>query len=121
MKSMKPEHPTRKFFVRFGDICNTFEHKINRMLVASPGLGIVPKLANSLAFEKGIEWFTEIFFFYGTLALLAYYEISRNEAKRIKQIEDIDLLNSETSKFRSAIDVIASEIEEIERHSSVIS
>lgn len=90
---MPPEHSSRKFFVQFGHFCNRFEVKLNRLLLASPGLGLVPKMANSVAFEKGIEWFTEVFFFYGTLACLAYYEISRNEAKRLKLHADIEHLN----------------------------
>ena len=57
---------------------------MNRMLTGLRGLGTVPELHDSVAFEKGIEWFTEIFVFYGTLAVLAIYEMDRTERLRLK-------------------------------------
>ena len=62
---------------------------MNRMLTGMRGLGTVPELHDSVAFEKGIEWFTEIFVFYGTLAVLAIYEMDRTERLRLKQVADI--------------------------------
>jgi len=35
----------------------------------------VKPLDDDIAFSKGVEWFTEVFIFYGILILIASYEI----------------------------------------------
>lgn len=52
---------------------------MNRMLIGSKGLNFIPPLADSLAFDKGVEWFTEVFFFYGLLTIMACYELDKAE------------------------------------------
>jgi hypothetical protein len=67
-----------------------YEIKINRYIVneenklKKPGqvdqqeLKIYIKpLSDEAAFNKGVEYFSEIFFFYGILMLLAVYEIKK--------------------------------------------
>ncbi len=71
-----------RYFVRFGQFSNRFEVKINRKLLRLKGLGHIPPLDEKEAFEKGVEWSTEIFFFYGTITVLAWYELSRQEQVR---------------------------------------
>jgi hypothetical protein len=71
--------PSYRFFVWFGQKSNIFETKMNRVLVGSKGLSKIPDLADTVAFKKGIEWFTEIFFFYGLLGVFALYEIDKFE------------------------------------------
>lgn len=78
-KSINKEHRGHQFFVRFGQASNRFEVRMNRMLIGSKGLNIIPELADSLAFEKGVEWFTEVFFFYGLLCIMAIYELDKLE------------------------------------------
>ena len=64
------------FFVGFGNASNRFEIKLNRMLIGSKGLGYeIANLHPDMAFHKGIEWFSEIFFFYGVLFTIVGYEI----------------------------------------------
>jgi hypothetical protein len=66
-------------------------------------------LHDSIAFEKGIEWFTEIFCFYGVLTLFAIYELNSNECQRLKQIEDIE--NTEDSNEKKSAIILALENE----------
>jgi hypothetical protein len=41
------------------------------------GLDTVKELHESIAFTKGVEWFTEIIFFYGVLFLITWYELRK--------------------------------------------
>jgi len=92
LKSLPRDHKARMAFIRFGHMCSRFEVRINRLLIQSKGLGLIPKISNSMAFEKGIEWFTEIFFFYFLLAAIAAYEIDKNESSRIQQVDKLQEL-----------------------------
>jgi hypothetical protein len=71
-------------------MAHVYEIKINRYIVneenklKKPGqvdqqeLKIYIKpLSDEAAFNKGVEYFSEIFFFYGILMLLAVYEIKK--------------------------------------------
>lgn len=65
---------------------------MNRILVGGKGLSKIPDLSEAVAFNKGIEWFTEVFFFYGTLTVFAIYEIDkfeRSHQSQQKQIQDL--------------------------------
>jgi hypothetical protein len=86
------DHKASMAFIRFGHMCSRFEVRINRLLIQSKGLGLIPKISDSMAFEKGIEWFTEIFFFYFLLAAIAAYEIDKNESSRIQQVDKLQEL-----------------------------
>jgi uncharacterized membrane protein SirB2 len=89
LKTLPKDHKARMAFIRFGHFCNKFEVRLNRALIQSSGLGLIPKISNSMAFEKGIEWFTEIFFFYLLLAGLAAYEMDKNESSRLQQVDKL--------------------------------
>lgn len=54
-------------------------------MMGSKGLKKIPDIADSLAFEKGVEWFVEVVFFYGILCVLAVYELNKNENNRLHQ------------------------------------
>jgi hypothetical protein len=47
------------------------------------------------AFEKGVEWFTEVVFFYGLLFLITWYELDRHEKAKNLSIEAISRLVNE--------------------------
>ena len=83
---------------------------MNRLITGMKGLGTVPALHDSIAFEKGIEWFTEIFCFYGVLTLFAMYELNSNECKRLQQIEDIKSTEDSNEKKCATIEALESEI-----------
>ena len=50
---------------------------MNRALLGTKGLGTIKPLGNDIAFNKGIEWFTEVFIFYGILITIAGYELNK--------------------------------------------
>ena len=47
------------------------------MMLGSKGLGTIQPIHESVAFAKGVEWFTEIFFFYGILFGITFYELRK--------------------------------------------
>jgi len=50
---------------------------MNRALLGTKGLGTIKELSSDIAFNKGVEWFTEVFIFYGILISIAGYELSK--------------------------------------------
>ena len=46
-------------------------------MLGSKGLGTIQPIHESVAFAKGVEWFTEIFFFYGILFGITFYELRK--------------------------------------------
>lgn len=50
---------------------------MNRALLGTKGLGSIPDLHADMAFCKGVDWFTEVFIFYGILFMIAGYELSK--------------------------------------------
>ena len=96
-------------FERCGQMAHVYEIKINRYIVKEentlsnnkPGevddqeLKVYIKpLSSDAAFNKGVEYFSEIFFFYGMLLALAVYELRRAakssdaQALKMKQYEE---------------------------------
>ena len=84
------------FFERFGQKVNIFEVKMNRTLLRSKGLGEIKELSKDVSFNKGIEWFTEVFIFYGILLLIAAFEIRKAQASSKKTKELITQLSAES-------------------------
>ncbi len=68
----------------FGQKCNKFEVTMNRRLAGKKGLSSLPALSECVAFNKGVEWFVELAFFYGVLFGLAFYEINKAEQAKTK-------------------------------------
>ena len=50
---------------------------MNRALIGNKGLGKIQPLSDDIAFNTGVEWFTEVFVFYGILFTIAFYELYR--------------------------------------------
>ena len=50
------------------------------MLIGQKGLGRIADLHDEMAFQKGIDYFTEIFFFYGFVFGIAFYEMNKSVA-----------------------------------------
>ncbi len=76
-KTMDKDSRGYLFFVNFGQRSNRFEIKMNRMLLGTKGLGEIKDIHIDMAFNKGVEWFTEVFVFYGILFLIAGYELNK--------------------------------------------
>ena len=93
-KFKSASHDSRgfKFFVWFGNASNKFDIKLNRLLIGSKGLGSTPELHPDIAFVKGIEWFTEVFIFYGTLFGIVFYEMKKSAVSAEKTKKTIESL-----------------------------
>jgi hypothetical protein len=52
---------------------NKFEIEMNRHIINQKGLGGVRTLPHEQAFNKGVDWFTELFLFYGFIFGLTFY------------------------------------------------
>ena len=50
----------------------------------------IKPLSDDGAFNKGVEYFSEIFFFYGILMALAIYEIRKGHALTLEHNEKMD-------------------------------
>jgi hypothetical protein len=46
-------------------------------MIGSKGLGEIKPLSDDIAFNTGVEWFTEVFIFYGILFTIAFYELHK--------------------------------------------
>ena len=53
------------------------EIKMNRILLGTKGLGEIKEIHADMAFNKGVEWFTELVFFYGVLFFITAYELRK--------------------------------------------
>ena len=72
-----------KYFIDFGNMTHRFDTRLTRAMLGKKGLSVIPDLSNSMAFDRGIEWFTEIVFFYFTLCSLTFWEMNRAEVARL--------------------------------------
>lgn len=89
-------------FVWLGNFFNRFEVTMNRIIIQQKGLGSIKKLQDDAAFNKGVDWFTEIVFFYGVLFGIVFYELydnTRKSALTAKKLKDLET-STQASKTR---------------------
>ena len=72
------------FFESFGQVCNRFEIALNRIIIQQKGLGEVRAIPADLAFSKGVDYFTEIVFFYLVMFGIAIYEMDKAYRSGVK-------------------------------------
>ena len=97
LKSRGKTSTFRTGFEAFGQKIHTWEIKLNRKIIKNEEdeqIGgntddkelkvFIKPLSPDAAFTKGVEYFSEIFFFYGMLLALAIYEINRHNNSSIK-------------------------------------
>ena len=83
IKKFKVQHSVEKqgigyrFFQNIGQRCNRFEVALNRIVIQQKGLGEVREIPADLAFSKGVDYFTEIIFFYFVMFGIAIYEMDK--------------------------------------------
>ena len=78
-------------FIYLGRLAHRFEYRVNKLMLDDNILvkddiehtndsphPFLTNLNSSAAFNKGVEYVVEIFFFYGVLLGIAYYEIHKN-------------------------------------------
>ena len=75
--------------MKFGQFAHRFEIKVNRFIVKDESVKsesekkneiktFIKPLSPEASFNKGVEYFSELVFFYGILMALAIYEIKKN-------------------------------------------
>ena len=69
--------PGFRFFVAQGQFWNRFEIAMNRIIVQKKGLGEIKRIPENAAFFKGVDYFTELVFYYGIMFGLAFYEMNK--------------------------------------------
>ena len=55
------------------------------MLLGTKGLGEIKEIHADMAFVKGVEWFTELVFFYGVLFTITGYELWKADVASTEQ------------------------------------
>lgn len=88
-------HFMHKFMGSCGQYAHKFEVYLNRkIMVENQKLDFYIKpLSEEAAFNKGVEYFTELVFFYGILIAIALYEVKQSlieSDKKKKQMESLD-------------------------------
>ena len=73
---------THRFIGRCGQAAHRFEIYLNRKIVNTGGGAekldfYIKPLSDEAAFNKGIDYFVEVVFFYGVLISLAIFEVKR--------------------------------------------
>ena len=63
----------------------------------------IKPLSPDAAFTKGVEYFSEIFFFYGMLMAIALYEIKRNHDSSIKATKQLKKYEDDIGKAKDEI------------------
>ena len=66
-----------RVFAHFGQFCHRGEIRLNRLMIGKQGLGDIKELPQPAAFSKGVEWFTEIFFFYFFTFGIVFFEMRK--------------------------------------------
>ena len=82
IRSFKSHHSGQdsagfRMFAYFGQFCHRSEVRLNRMMIGKKGLGEISEIAPPAAFSKGVEWFTEIFFFYFLTFSIVFWELRK--------------------------------------------
>ena len=63
---------------------------LNRIIIQQKGLGEVREIPADLAFSKGVDYFTEIVFFYMIMFGIAFYEMNKAHKSGIKTAARLD-------------------------------
>ena len=61
-------------------------------------MGEIKPVSADIAFNKGVEYFTEIVFFYGVLFGITFYEIDKSLKGAKAQKEKIKLMEEQSNK-----------------------
>ena len=66
-----------RFFASCGQFFNRFEVALNRIIIQKKGLGEIKQIPSEAAFYKGVDYFTELMFYYGIMFGICIYEIDK--------------------------------------------
>jgi len=70
----------------------------------------IKPLSNDAAFNKGVEYFSEVFFFYGILMALAVYELKKAQASSEKTAQQMKQYESDISATKAQLKEVGEEL-----------
>ena len=94
-------------------MCNRFEIALNRIIIQQKGLGEVRKIPADLAFSKGVDYFTEIVFFYMIMFGIAIYEMEKAFKSGKKTAARLDAATTNSEQFKTKLDVAKTDLNRI--------
>ena len=74
---------------------------------------MVPPISQDIAFNKGVDYFTELVFFYGVMFGIAVYELDRTQRSSKKQADAIWKVDAESNSLKTKLDVQNTEVRKI--------
>ena len=86
---------------------------MNRIIIQQKGLGSIKKLPEDMAFNKGVDWFTEIVFFYGILFGIVFYEMIEAQKKSAKQAKTLKELESSTTTSKTKLEQMNTDVDRV--------
>ena len=101
------------FFESFGQVCNRFEIALNRIIIQQKGLGEVRAIPADLAFSKGVDYFTEIVFFYLVMFGIAIYEMDKAYRSGVKTSERLENATQGHDRLKTQIDIAKTDVNKV--------
>ena len=101
------------FFESFGQVCNRFEIALNRIIIQQKGLGEVRAIPADLAFSKGVDYFTEIVFFYLVMFGIAIYEMDKAHRSGVKTSERLENATQGHERLKTQIDIAKTDVNNV--------
>ena len=83
------------------------------MLIGKKGLGEVREIQPELAFNKGVDYFTEIVFFYMLMFGIAFYEMDKYARSAQKTKERLENSTKSSENFKSKLDAARTDLSRI--------
>ena len=102
-----------RFFVAQGQFWNRFEIAMNRIIIKKKGLGEIQKMKDNAAFLKGVDYFTEVVFYYGVMLGLAYYELNKYAKAGAIQKQKLQTVKNNLDKYEEQSQIATTSVESI--------
>ena len=72
------------------------------------------RIPDDLAFNKGVDWFTEVVFFYFAMFGIAFYEMNKSYQAALKTSADLDRACQNNETFKTKLDIAKTDLGRIE-------
>ena len=86
---------------------------MNRIIIQQKGLGEVKAIPADMAFNKGVDYFTEIVFFYLVVFAIAFYELDKSNKSRKRTMDRFKAVKTNTTQFSQKMDEAKSDMNRI--------
>ena len=126
IKALKSRGNFTTLFRQFGQLAHRYEIRLNQFIIKDDNaIGkkngnsnlkvFIKPLSDDAAFNKGVEYFSEVFFFYGILIGLGIYEVRRNYISSEKQKEKLEQYEHDIETSKEDLKAIRAELEDLNR------